>query len=205
MSRWRGRLIGLGVLVVMVGGVVCYDVYRAQTVARDVIRHAEAGRTSELSALIKSSAITDRLYRDSEGLIEAPVLTVQESAPKKGVFKNLWDKSKNLVGMGDEVAPVVEASAPLDLHLCAQTLGEPKGFSTLIRSLKPEPVTSGFKPDPRIHYGALNTRQYLIRQNGKDSHYLMISRTNLLDWQVTGVRLSENVRKQITRTCLGVI
>lgn len=204
MSRWRGRLIGLGVLVVMVGGVVCYDVYRAQTVARDVIRHAEAGRTSELSALIRPSAITDRLYRDSEGLVEEPVVTVDE-APKKGVFKNLWDKSKNLVGMGDEVVPVAEAPAPLDLHLCTQTLGEPKGFSTLIRSLKPQPVTSGFRPDPRIHYGALNTRQYLIRQNGKDAHYLMISRTNLLDWQVTGVRLSENVRKQITRTCLGVI
>lgn len=205
MSKWRGRLIGLGVLVVMVGGVVCYDVYRAQTVARDVIRHAEAGRTSELSALIKSSAITDRLYRDSEGLIEAPVLTAQEDVPKKGVFKNLWDKSKNLVGLGDEMTPVVEAPAPLDLHLCTQTLGEPKGFSTLIRYLKPEPVTSGFRPDPRIHYGALNTRQYLIRKDGNEAHYLMISRTNLLDWQVTGVRLSENVRKQITRTCLGVI
>lgn len=204
MNRWRGRLIGLGVLAVIAGCVACYDIYRAQTIARDVIRHAEAGRTTELSALIKSSAITDRLYRDSEKLVEEPVVTVDE-APKKGVFKSLWDKSKNLVGLGEEAEVVAEAPAPLDLHLCTQTLGEPKGFSTLIRYLKPEPVTSGFKPDPRIHYGALNTRQYLIRQNGDDAHYLMISRINLLDWQVTGVRLSEKVRKQITRTCLGVI
>ncbi|MFT4089618.1 MAG: hypothetical protein QM645_02715 [Asticcacaulis sp.] len=205
MSKWRGRLIGMGVLLVFAGGVVCYDIYRAQTVARDVIRHAEAGRVAELSALIKSSTITDRLYRDSEGLVEEPVVIVDQEAPRKGVFKNLWDKSKNLVGLGEEAEAPAELPPPLDLHLCTQTLGEPNGFSALIRYLKPEPVTSGFKPDPRIHYGALNTRQYLIRQKGDEAQYLMISRANLLDWQVTGLRLSENVRRQITRNCLGVI
>jgi|GEM_PF-2432197 len=210
MKTGRGRLIAGLVLLVIIGGLVCYDIYRAQTVARNVIRYAEAGQVTRLSALIKPSAITDRLYRDSEPLAEAMVAPV-EPAPqktvKKGFLSKLWARSKTLVGLGHrpEAPPAEAPPPPPDLHLCTQTLGEAKGFAILIRSLKPAPVGSGLRPDPRIRYGAFNTRQYLMTQTGPEAQYLLVSRTRLLDWQVTGVRLSEGVRKQITRTCLGVI
>lgn len=200
MRKW----IWLLVLLVVGAGVVGYDVYRAQSVAVETIRLAEAGRAADLAGLIRSSAITDKLYRDTEPLVEEPV-PVEEVVTETGFWGGLWNRGKSLIGQKDEEKAPEPPPLPLDLHMCAQTLGEPQGFADLIRYLKPQPVSPGLKPDPRVSYGSFNTRQYLIRQNGGEAHYLLISRTNLLDWQVTGVRLSENVRRQIARTCLGVI
>jgi len=200
MHKWRNILIFMGIAVVLIGGVVCWDVYRAQSVAIDTLTYASAGKTGKLESLIDGTAITNRLYADIapyEAVPEAPKAV--EAEKKEGFLRRMWDKGTSLFHKTPE-AVAVDAPKPIDLHLCAQTAGETRGFSTLIRHLKPVPARLNWKPDPRIRYGSFAARQYRI--SGGD--YLIVSRDGF-DWKVTGVELTEARRKELARTCAGII
>jgi len=200
MHKWRNILIFMGIVVVLVGGIVCWDVYRAQTVAIDTLTYAAAGKSAKLEPLIDGTAITNRLYADIapyEVVPETP--KADEPKKKEGFLQRMWDKGASLFQKAPK-AEAVDAPKPVDLHLCAQTAGEATGFSTLIRHLKPVPARLNWKPDSRIRYGSFAARQYRI--SGDD--YLIVSR-NGLDWKVTGVALTEARRKELARTCVGII
>lgn len=49
MHKWRRILILMTLLVVIVGGAVCWDVYRAQAVAIDTLTYASAGKRAPAS------------------------------------------------------------------------------------------------------------------------------------------------------------
>ncbi|UDF03501.1 hypothetical protein [Asticcacaulis sp. AND118] len=200
MHKWRRILIVLTVLVVIIGGAVCWDVYRAQVVAIDTLTYASAGKTARVDALIDGTAITNRLYNDIAPYEVIPVVAAKEEPKKEGFLKRMWDKGAGLFGQKQEDAPAPESEKAIDLHLCAQTAGEPKGFVTLIKHLKPQPARLNWKPDPRIRYGSFAARQYRI----SGDNYLIVARDGL-DWKVTGVELTQERRKELARTCAGII
>lgn len=201
MHKWRKYLIIFGLLVIVGGGVVCYDVYRAQSVAINALNYAKARDLDRLQSLLKTNAITNSLYKDIE-----PFAVVEEApAPerKKGFLGRMLDKGNELIGRKPEEAPA-PVKGP-DLHVCAQTLGEAKGFAALMTHLRPLPVKGGLSPDPRIRYGGINARQYLIRDTAAGGQYLVVSRAGLLDWKISGVRLTEDTRRDLARTCAGAL
>jgi hypothetical protein len=200
MHKWRRILIVLSVLVVVIGGVVCWDVYRAQAVAIDTLTYASAGKVSRVEALIDGTSITNRLYNEIAPYEVIPVAAPKPAEHKEGFLKRMWDKGASLFGGKPKSAPEPEPQKTIDLHLCAQTAGEPQGFVTLLKYLKPQPAKLNWKPDPRIRYGSFAARQYRI--SGDD--YLVVSR-NGLDWKVTGLELSVARRKALARTCAGII
>ncbi|BEV09674.1 hypothetical protein ATDW_01700 [Asticcacaulis sp. DW145] len=200
MHKWRRILIIMTVLVGVVGGLVCWDVYRAQAVAIDTLTYASAGKTARVQALIDGTSITNRLYNDIAPYEVIPVATPSPSKEKEGFLQRMWDKGASLFGGRSKSTPEPEAQKTIDLHLCAQTAGEAQGFVTLLKHLKPQPARLNWKPDPRIRYGSFAARQYRI--SGDD--YLIVSR-NGLDWKVTGVELSQSRRKELARTCAGII
>ncbi|MFT3997744.1 MAG: hypothetical protein QM667_10080 [Asticcacaulis sp.] len=199
MHKWRRILIVSTILVAVIGGAVCWDVYRAQAVAIDTLTFAAAGKTTKLEPLIDSTAITNRLYTDIAPYEVIPEAPKTKPARETGFLQRMWDKGASLFTKKAEAAPI-EAPKPIDLHLCAQTAGETAGFSALIKHLKPQPARLNWKPDPRIRYGSFAARQYRI--SGGD--YLIVARDGL-DWKITGVELTEARRKEMARTCGGII
>ncbi|ADU11749.1 hypothetical protein [Asticcacaulis excentricus] len=200
MHKWRRILIVLTVLVVVIGGLVCWDVYRAQVVAIDTLTYASSGKVSRVEPLIDGTSITNRLYSDIAPYEVVPVAAPKPAEQKGGLLQRMWDKGASLLGGKQKPAPEPEPEKTIDLHLCAQTAGEAQGFVTLLKYLKPQPAKLNWKPDPRIRYGSFAARQYRI--SGDD--YLVVSR-NGLDWKVTGLELSVARRKALARTCAGII
>ncbi|BBF81251.1 hypothetical protein [Asticcacaulis excentricus] len=200
MHKWRRILIVLSVLVAVIGGVVCWDVYRAQAVAIDTLTYASAGKVARVEALIDGTSITNRLYNEIAPYEVIPVAAPRPAEHKEGFLQRMWDKSASLFGSKPKPALEPEPQKTIDLHLCAQTAGEAQGFVALLKYLKPQPAKLNWKPDPRIRYGSFAARQYRI--SGDD--YLVVSR-NGLDWKVTGLELSVARRKALARTCAGII
>lgn len=200
MHKWRRILIVLAVLVVVIGGLVCWDVYRAQVVAIDTLTYASSGKVSRVKPLIDGTSITNRLYNDIAPYEVIPVASPKPVEQKGGLLQQMWDKGASLFGGKPKPASEPKPEKTIDLHLCAQTAGEAQGFVTLLKYLKPQPAKLNWKPDPRIRYGSFAARQYRI--SGED--YLVVSR-NGLDWKVTGLELSVARRKALARTCAGII
>jgi hypothetical protein len=198
MSKRRRILILGTLLVVTIGAVVCYDMYRAQTVAITVLDEARLGRVSSLTPMLSSDSITNRLFKDIEPF--AQTIPLVQAPKEKGFLNRMLEEGSKVLGLKPKVVESKPDIGP-DPHVCAQLLGESKGFSTLIKTLKPDPVKRGLLPDARIRYGGLNARQYMISKG----NYLVVSRRNLLDWHITGVVLTEPVKRKIAQTCVGAL
>ncbi|MDC7683011.1 hypothetical protein PQU92_06970 [Asticcacaulis sp. BYS171W] len=200
MHKWRRYLIVSAILLAVIGGVVCYDVYRAQSVAIETLTFAGKPDLNRLEALIDGTAITNSLYKDIEPFEAAPQSPPADPKRKRGFLNRIFDQGAALIIRKKREPDAPPLKGP-DLHLCAQAAGEPEGFATLIRHLKPTPVKTGWKPDPRIRYGSFNARQYNISGDS----WLVVAREGLLDWKVKGVKLTDAQKRQVARTCVGII